>query len=449
MRDLDCLFTPRSIALIGASPDAGHLGGVVFSNLRAFRGRLYPVNPRHREIGGIVAFPSIRDLPEPVDLSVILRPAAEIPHLLAEHAGRARCAVIVSAGFAETGADALQREVEQLGRELGIRLMGPNCLGVFNPYRRLDTFFLPHDRFRRPRRGNVAVVSQSGALLVCLLEALARAGRGVSRGINYGNAVDIDAPDLFDYLADDPETGVVIAYLESVGDGRRFMAAAAALERRKPLIILKAGKGAGGARAAFSHTGRLAGNYEVFSSILGQFGIREAGTFEELLDATHALSRQRPAPGRRVCIVTNAGGLGVLAADECSRQGLVLSPLPADVQLRLRENLPPFYSVGNPLDLTGQVTDGEYLTALHEIQDSCDGIFVIAHTGVAGITPRLAALLADFRSLSGKPLVVLLGQGGTGAKLARLLERDGIPCYPSPERGVRGLRALLGTGGEP
>ena len=443
MRALDALFSPRSIALIGASPDTAHLAGIVFANLRAFPGRLYPVTPRHREIGGLAAYPAIRDLPEPVDLSVILRPAAEVPRLLEEHAGRSRWAVIVSAGFAEAGASARQEEIARLGRELGIRLVGPNCLGVFNPFHRLDTFFLPHDRFRRPKRGQVAVVSQSGALLICLLEALALAGRGVSRGINYGNAVDLDAPELFDYLADDPTTGVVVAYLESVGDGRRFVAAAQALARRKPLLVLKAGKGEGGQHAAYSHTGRLAGRYEVFRSVMDQCGIRTVGDFEELLDAAHALSQQHPAPGNRVCIVTDAGGLGVLAADECPRQGLLLPPLPAEASGRLAAAFPPFYTFGNPIDLTGQVRDDDYLAVLTALAGHYDGFLVIAHSGVAGITPRLAELLVTFKTGTGTPLVVTLPPGGITPKLARPLERGGIPVFPSPERGVRGLRALL------
>lgn len=247
MHPLDCLFKPRSIALIGASPEKDRIGGIVFDNLRHFHGTLFPVNPHHNEIGGFTSYPSIHDVPEVVDLSVILRPAPEVHRLLREHQGKARCALIVSSGFAEVGDEALQQEVSADGRQLGIRLIGPNCLGVFNPYHRLDTFFLPHDRFKRPQKGNVAIVSQSGGLLICLLEALALVGRGVSRGANYGNAVDIDAPDLYDYLAEDPDTEVVVSYLESVGNGRLFIDAARRLAARKPLLILKAGKGQGGA----------------------------------------------------------------------------------------------------------------------------------------------------------------------------------------------------------
>lgn len=448
MNVLDCLFRPSSIALVGASPEAGHIGGIVFDNLRRYRGNLYPVNPRHKELGGLACYRSIGEIPETVDLSVILRPAAEVPGILLEHAGKARCAVIVSSGFSEIGDAALQQEVLQDARNLGIRFVGPNCLGVFNPYNRLDTFFLPQDRFRRPKKGNVAVVSQSGGLLICILEALALVGRGVSRGVNYGNAADIDAPEIFEYLAEDPDTDVVVSYLESVGEGRRFIEAAKKLASRKPLLILKAGKGEGGQSAAYSHTGRLAGKYEVFASLLRQTGVREAGDFEELLDAGHALSHQRQGEGNRVCIITNAGGLGVLAADEASRQGLTLSPLPKKVWSRLHDSFPPFYCFGNPIDLTGQVEDEQYLFTLTQIRDHYDGFIIIAHTGVAGVTLRLADVLTRFRAECSKPVVAHLAPGGITAPLAKRLEAIGIPVYPSPERGMRGLRALLTEPGE-
>lgn len=443
MHPLDILFSPRSVALVGASPDEMKLGGVAFRNLRAFRGKFYPVAPTIREIDGVPVFPSIADIPEMVDLSVILRPAPEIPAILAAHAGKAHCAVIVSAGFAETGQTALQEEVARIGRDLGIRILGPNCLGVFSPARRLDTFFLPTDRLKRPKKGNVAVVSQSGALLMCLLEALAQAGQGVSRGVNYGNAVDLDAPDIYDYLAGDTQTRVAVSYLESVGDGRLYVEAARALSRKKPLLVLKAGKGEGGQTAAYSHTGRLAGRYEVFSSIMRQFGIREVGDFDELLDATHALAMQGGGGGERVCIITDAGGLGVLAADECSRVGLELPTVPAEAQERLRALFPPFYALGNPVDLTGQVRDDQYLETLCEVRDSYDGFLIIAHTGVAGVTPRIAQLLCGFRRECDKPLVVCMPKGGIGAKVGRLLEKGGIPVYFTPEHAARGLRALL------
>jgi len=296
---------------------------------------------------------------------------------------------------------------------------------------------------QRPLRGNVAVVSQSGAVLVSLLESLARMGIGVSHAVNYGNAVDLDAPDLYDYLAGDRQTGVVLSYLESVGDGRRFIAAARQLALRKPLLVLKAGKEGSGQNAAFSHTGRLAGRYEVFNSILHQAGIREVGEYEELLDGARALASQRPAPGNRVGIITNAGGSGVLAVDACLRAGLNVPPLPNLVREGLRRHFPSFYAVGNPLDLTGQVRNADYGTALAAVSDHFDAFLVIALTGVAGVTLDLARILSEFRAATPKPLVAHVAQGNMAGKLEMRLTKAGIPVFPTPERAVRGLRVLM------
>jgi acyl-CoA synthetase (NDP forming) len=447
MHILENLFYPKSVALIGASSSEEKLGGVVLRNLLGLKGVVFPVNPNSREIMGMKTYPSILDVPESVDLSVIMRPAAEVPDLLRLHAGKAKFVLIVSAGFAETGAAALQEELSKIGREAGLRLVGPNCLGIYNPFSGLDTLFLPRNVLKRPGRGNVAVVSQSGAIMVCLLEALRVAGTGVSKVFNNGNAIDIDAPDVYEYLAEDHNTEVVVSYLESVGDGRRFIAAARRLSDKKPLLVLKAGKGTSGQAAAFSHTGRLAGKYEVFRSILKQFGIKEIRDYDDLLDAAKALSFQRQGQGRRVCVITNGGGSGVLATDECMRQGLEVKQLPEKVAAFLSSSFPPFYITRNPIDLTGQVRADDYRVSLNAVRDDFDGFLVIALTGVAGVTMEVADILHDFKEKTGKPVTVHVAQGGIATKLLRRLEKSKIPVYPSPERAVRSLAVLLAESG--
>jgi len=443
MTDLDSLFSPKSVALIGATASEEKLGGIVLKNLLGLKGELYPINPSYPDLMGHKAYPSIGDLPRTVDLSIIMRPAAEVPDLLRRHAGRARFALIVSAGFAEVGALELQEEIERIGRETGIRIIGPNCLGVYNPRHGLDTMFLPHSLLKKPGKGNVAIVSQSGAVVVCLLETVRQAKLGVSKVINYGNAVDLDAADVYEYLAGDGETEVVISYLESVGDGRRFIEAARTLSDAKPLLVLKAGKGASGQKAAVSHTGRLAGSYEVFRSVLRQFRIREAVDYESLLDGAKALSLKRPALGKRICVITNGGGSGVLAADECVRVGLEVTPLPEPVANELRASFPSFYAIGNPLDLTGQVRADDYRVALDAVREAYDGFVVIALTAVAGVTMEVAEIVRDFCMTTDRPVVVHTAQGGISPKLTRLLEKSKIPVYPSPERAVRALGMLL------
>lgn len=457
MKSLDFLFAPASIALVGAAHTERKLGGAILRNLLRFRGRVYPVNPKYAELMGLKAYPSVKEIPSPCDLVLILRPAAEVPEILRELEGISQCAVVMSSGFREAGRSDLQEEVRRAGREKGIRILGPNCMGVLNPYRRLDTFFVPRERLKRPKRGNVAVLSQSGAVMTSLFDALSVSHAGISKAVGYGNAADIDEADLFEYLAEDRETAVVVSYIESLGDGRRFIAKAVSLTEKKSLVVLKSGKGPGGQAAAFSHTGRLAGRYEVFQSVLRQFGIREAKDFDELIDSTKALSFLGPsgrppalskrfggAAGNRVCIITNGGGSGVLAADECMRQGLDVPAVSEERKKELRKEFPEFYGLNNPIDLTPQVKDDEYAAVIDAVKEDYDGFLIIALTGVLGITEGLARALGDFKKRNTKPITVHTANNGmTGRRLTTLLERAGIPVYPSPERAVRGLKALL------
>jgi acyl-CoA synthetase (NDP forming) len=447
MRSFDFLFNPKTVALIGASHSEDKLGGIVLKNLLRFKGKVYPVNPKYGELMGLKTYPSVKDLPEPVDLSLLLRPADEIIDLLMEHEGKAKGVVIMSSGFAETGKGALQEEVRKVGKELGLRMLGPNCMGIFNPYLRLDTFFLSPGRVARPKKGNVAVVSQSGAIMHCLFGIMRDSNMGISSAVTYGNAIDLDETDFYAYYAADRKTEVVISYIESVGDGREFIERAKQLSARKHLVILKGGKQSGGRTAAYSHTGRLAGKYEVFRSMLEQCGITEARDFDDLIDTVKALSYQKPVGGNRVLIITNGGGAGVLAADECLRQGLEIPPLPDEKKAGLKQVFPYFYGVNNPLDLTAQVKDGEYLAALEELKDCYDGFLVIALTGVVGITPGLANLLGDFKKNIDKPMVFHTSCSGDSGKLISIVEKAKIPSFSSPECAVRGLRTLLKPNG--
>jgi len=451
---MNCFFTPGSIALIGASHEETKLGGIVLRNLHKFGGTVYPVNPKYGELMGLKAYPSAADIPGEFDFAIIMRPAPEVPGILEGLKGKTGCAVIMSSGFAEVGEVELQNEVKRISTALGIRILGPNCMGLYNPHQKLDIFFIPQERLKRAGKGNVAIVSQSGAILSCLLGAARAAHTGVSRVVGYGNAMDIDEAEIYEYLADDKETDVVVSYLESVGDGRRFIGKARELSERKPLIILKSGKGESGQAAAFSHTGRLAGRYEVFHSLLRRFGIREALDFDGLMDATKALSYNPPMPpldkggsrggGRRVCIITNGGGSGVLAADECMRQGLEVVALPVHARERLTKVFPHFFGINNPVDLTAQVRDDDYVTALEELKDDYDGFLVIGLPNVLGITEGLAGKLKAAKQSINKPLVCHITEGNISERLIGLLERARIPVYPSPERAVRGLKALLG-----
>jgi acyl-CoA synthetase (NDP forming) len=443
MNSLTSLFSPKSVALIGAAHTEIKLGGVVLKNLLNLRGSVYPVNPKYDELMGLKSYRAIKEIPVPVDLAIIMRPAAEVPEILGELEGKAKTAIIVSSGFAEVGEEGLQAEVKRRGRELGIRLLGPNCMGIFNPAHRLDTFFISAERMKRPKRGNVAVLSQSGAIMASLFEAVRASHIGLSKAVGYGNALDIDESDLYEHMINDRETDVVVSYIESLGDGRRFIEEARKLSKKKSLVILKSGKGESGSAAAYSHTGRLAGRYEVFRSILRQFGIMEVGDFDEMMDATKALSYQRPSTGNRVCIITNGGGSGVLAADECVRRELNVAKLSEGNLTGLKDMFPHFYVLNNPFDLTAQVRDEDYLTVLDRVKDEYDGFLVIALPNVMGITEGLAERIKDFKARNQKPVVFHIPADGISRRIIARLEKARVPVFPSPERAVKGLKALL------
>ncbi|MDA8168475.1 MAG: CoA-binding protein [Nitrospiraceae bacterium] len=445
MKALEALFNPRSIAVFGAAHTEAKLGGTVMKNLLPMsrKASIFPINPKYGSIMGIKSLRSAAELPGRVDLAILMRPAPEVPGILRELANRASFAIIVSAGFAEAGEAGLQEEVKKAASQGGIRVVGPNCMGIFNTCSGLDTLILPPERLRRPACGNVAVTTQSGAVMSSVFESMVEGGIGTSITAHYGNAADIDESDVYEYLADDDQTSAVISYIESVRDGRRFLEKASALSLKKPLLVLKAGKGRAGQAAAFSHTGRLAGRYEVFRSVMRQFGLREAATFEELIDGAKALSYQRPKKGRSVFIITNGGGAGVLASDESARQGLQVNALPKDKLKKLKALFPPFYAIGNPLDLTAQVRDEDYQTVLNEIKDGYDGFVIIALSAVTGITEKLGGILSGFIKDAGKPAVFHTGRDAVGKQLALMAETAGIPCYPTPERCVRALGKLL------
>ena len=443
INQIDLLFNPGSIALIGASHTEKKLSGAILKNLLRFRGKVYPVNPKYKKIMGLKAYASLSELPEPVDLTIIIRPAHEILKILKEHERKAKCAIIVSSGFAEIGEYKLQDEIKRIARDTGIRILGPNCMGVYNPYHKLDTFFLSRERLKRLKKGNMAVVSQSGAVLSCLFDALGAANLGISKAVNYGNAVDIDESDLYDYFIRDEYSDIVISYIESLSNGRKFVEKAKELSEKKAFLLLKSGKGSSGQAAAYSHTGRLAGRYEVFHSILRQFGIKEAMGFDDLVDTAKAISYQKTSMGNRVLIITNGGGSGVLASDECIRQGLVVAKLPEDRIEKLGKMFPKFYTISNPFDLTAQVKDEDYIASLNELKDDFDGFLIIALTGVLGVTERLGKMMKNLKAGIGKPIVFHIAHGGVSRKLTAILEKAGIPVYPSPERAVKVLKALL------
>jgi acetyl coenzyme A synthetase (ADP forming)-like protein len=410
-------FQPRSVAVIGASARRGTIGGELFRNVIAadFDGAAYPVNSKGDPVGGVPGYRSIEDIPSPIDLAVICVPGA---HVLAaaETALRAgvRALCVISAGFAETGADGLARQEKLLAlvRAHGARLIGPNCLGVASTARRLNATFAR----RAFPPGRVAFSSQSGALGLALLEQADARGLGLSAFASIGNKADVSSNDLLEYWEDDPETDVVLLYLESFGNPRKFGRVAGRVARSKPILAMRSGTSSAGARAAASHTAALAGSDAVVDALFRQAGVLRASTLQELLD-TAVLLTALPAPaGNRVAVLTNAGGLGILCADACEAQNLVLPELTAETLVALAEVTPPEASLTNPIDLLGSASAALYEQVLPLVlaDPNVDSVIALFVPPVVENARAVEDVLARHAETSEKPVLsVVLSADGT------------------------------------
>ena len=364
------LFHPRAVAVVGASPSRGKIGAEILHNLvnTGFTGQLFAVHPTATSIGGVPTVTRVVDIPSPVDLAVIAVPAVAVPAVVDDCIAKGvQAVVIISAGFGETGDQgrAIEADILAAVRKAGIRMVGPNCMGLLNtsPAVRLNATFSPVF----PPVGRVAMLSQSGALGLAILDHARRLQIGLSTFVSVGNKADVSTNDLLQYWGQDPETDVVLLYLESFGNPRKFSQIARRLSRRKPIVAVKAGRSKVGARAASSHTGALAARDDVVDALFRQCGVIRTDTIEELFDVARLLSQQPVPAGRRVAIVTNAGGPGILAADACSARGLELPPLSAATIETLRLLLPAAASITNPIDMLASATPDQYERTLKAV----------------------------------------------------------------------------------
>ncbi|HEX9818421.1 MAG TPA: acetate--CoA ligase family protein [Methylomirabilota bacterium] len=433
-------FDARSVAVIGASGDPAKVGGSVLANLRAggFPGRLVAVNAARPVVQGLPAVPSILDVEGPIDLAVVAVPAPAVLPVLRQCVTRGvPGAVVISSGFREAGADGRAREDELRAwlRQAPLRMIGPNCLGWIRPARRLNLTFAPG----MPPAGSLGFFSHSGALCTAILDWSRGHNLGFSLFASLGNQADVNETDVIAALADDADTRVILGYLEGVADGRAFFTALAAAAARKPCVLMKAGRSAEGARAVSSHTGALAGSDRAFDAAVRQAGALRVTTLEELFDVARALAAGRTPPGRRVILVTNGGGLGVLATDAARDAGLEVTGLPAPVQARLAAVLPPHAATANPVDLVGDATPARYGAALDALAGESASLVVMlapqAATDAAGVARTVLGATRDRTA----PVLGVLAGGARVRPGITALEEGGVPCYTFPERAVRAL----------
>lgn len=444
------LFRPRSIALIGASRDPKKLGNIILRNIISggFRGKIFPINPEAEEIYGLKVYPSVLKVPEEVDLAVITVPAVIVPQVIKECGEKGiKIAIVISAGFRETGqeGEALERKIVEVGEKMGVRILGPNCLGIVNASERLDATISRVIDPSQLRGGAIAFVSQSGAFGASLYSWAQ--GRGISfdKLISFGNMCDIDESDILSYLATDEKTKVIVMYLEGVKNGRKFLETAKKVSLIKPIVVMKIGKSAKGSQAAKSHTGALTGASAVYDAAFKQAGIIKAENTTEMFDFGKAFATQPLPKGNGMVIVTNAGGPGVAAADVCQDVGLDLVEIDENTRKTLKKIIPPFASTLNPIDTTPQVSPrvhGEILKIMLSLEKVHGAISIIVGSKPRQYAEEIVSAHLDLSKEFNKPVVLSWTADKSAEDLIVKLEENGIPIYDTPERAVRSMAAL-------
>lgn len=446
IRHLDRMFRPRSIAVFGASDRSGSIGQAVFANLLdgGFEGGLYPVNLHHREVAGRPVFRKAKNLPEVPDLGVICTPPQTVPGIIEDlGACGTRAAVVITAGFdeasEESGRDLAAEMLEHAGRH-GLRFLGPNCVGLMVPEHGLNASFAPG----KPVPGRLAFITQSGALATTALDWAAERDIGFSAFVSLGNGVDVDHGDIIDYLGSDARTRSILLYMEALTDGRKFMSAARAASRNKPLVVVKSGRAPEGAKAAASHTGALAGRDEVYAAAIRRAGALRVYGIEDLFRAAEFLARVRPHEGNRLAILTNGGGPGILATDELVLNGGRLAELEDGTLARLDEVLPRNWSHGNPVDIIGDASAQRYLDALEILADAqeVDAVLIVhAPTALAG-SREIAEALAPLASKLAKPVFGCWLGGASAREAYEVFAAADLPGFLSPADAVAAFLTL-------
>lgn len=436
---MDLFFNAKSVALIGASPEAGKIGNSVLQSLAKhdYKGKVFPVNAKgYQEIMGIKAYKNLDEINQQIDVVVVTVDLKFVPDLLIS-CGRKNIhnMVIISGGGKELGGDraAIENEIKKLSSQLKVRIIGPNCIGMFNADNRLDCAFQGHERMLRPQRGEVAFLSQSGTVGIAFMET--SDSFGMSKMISYGNRSDVDEADMIWYLGEDPSTKVIGLYVEGLGDGRKFMNAAkkVIIEKNKPILVFKNGRTTRGAKQAASHTGSLGGSYNVVRGALEQANIISLDSYEELTGSLKALTWQPVPKGNRVAMITNGAGPVIAAIDNFERLGLAIAEISSNTLAKLKEHYPPTYVIGNPCDITGSATADDYRYAVQAFMDD-PNVDIIMPWFVFQDDPleeTIVDILQGFQKQRKKPILVGAMGGPFTQKISKRIEDTNVPVYHS------------------
>lgn len=440
---LDSFFNPKTVAVIGASQEQHKIGATIFRNfLSGWKGKVIPINPNKKVVLKQKAYPSVLNYRDKIDQAIIAVPAVVVPKVLKECVEKEIPAVvIVTSGFKEIGKKSAEQELLEIIRGSKTRIIGPNCLGLYDAYSKTNSVFLPLERFNLPGKGKIGVISQSGAVGSALLDILADEGIGVSKFISYGNALDIDESDLVTHLSKDKHTDVIVGYIEGIKNGKRFMRACR--ESSKPIVLLKAGRYEENVKAVQSHTGSLAGSYDVYSGVMKQLGVATVDDWEGLLDVAKAHLQKTPR-GDKVFVVTDGGGFGVLAADSAVEQGLDM-PQPSNQLLKNLKKMPDYATLRNPLDVTGDATSERYKLAIEAALKSkeYDAIVVITLWQIPTLDVKTVDEIVSLNKKYKTPIYVVAPGSEYTRRIVEKLEENGVPVYQTPHRAMQAIAKVL------
>jgi len=444
--NLDSFFNPKSIAVVGASRHKGKVGYEIISNLlkAGYEGKIFPVNPNAETIENLPCFPDLESIGEIPELVVIIVPAKIVPDVMRQCAKvGAKSVIIITAGFKEVGEEGreLEQQVVQIAKQAGIRVIGPNCLGVIAPANKLNASFGGD----LPAPGSIGYLSQSGALLTAVLDIANASNVGFSKLVSFGNKADIDELDIIKALGSDSQTRVIAGYLESISDGNTFVREAEQISHQKPILLMKAGGTSAGAKAASSHTGSLAGSEIAYEAAFARAGIVRCGSIKTQIDYAQAFATQPLPKGDRVVVITNAGGAGIMAADAIEREGLKFANLSEKTIEKLRGGLPPAANLYNPVDVLGDALADRYEFAINTVieDDNVDIILVLLTPQAMTESAATAEVVVKTARQRGtKPILACFLGAGKVADAVRILQRGGIPQYDSPESAVNTIKAM-------
>ncbi|MBS3093591.1 CoA-binding protein [Candidatus Pacearchaeota archaeon] len=448
--NLQNFFSPKSIAIIGASRTSGKVGHEIMKNLieGKYLGQIFPINKEGDEVLGRKIFRSILDVYEKIDLAILAIPAEFVLPVLKQCKKKKISSVlIISSGFKEIGNEKLELEVQNFLRKNEMKAIGVNCLGIYDAYSNLDALFIPRYKLKRPDRGGISFVCQSGAIGAAILDLAAHEGHTFSKFISYGNATDIDESDILKYLENDETTKVICLYVEGIKDGEKFFKTLQKVAKKKPIIALKGGLSEEGSKAVMSHTGSLAGAKEVFYGIFNQTRVIHANSLEEMFEIASLFEFIPNKIGNRIQVVTNGGGFGILSIDSISAsKNLSLAELSENTKKNLRAQLPRLINIGNPLDLVGDADPRRYEIALDQIMHdkNVDTVLVIVLYQTPLITKDVIDVIKNFKLKSSKSLIVISTGGDFTRLLSLQLEKDSIPVFQYPENAIKALDKVAG-----